>query len=448
MVLSVVRPLKTATNSLTQLSRGNTDVTITGQDNKDELGAMARATQNFLQSAQEREGMMAKQAQLEKNAIEERTRLMQEMSEEVKRATETSVGGVSDMATNLRARSTELRSNLEKAGRDADQAETSATDTIGQADRAAELAAELSEAISEVTEQITHGDALARDAVSKATESRSEVEELQNAANQIGDFVSIITGLAEQTNLLALNATIESARAGEAGKGFAVVASEVKSLAEQTNKSANEIAGRVQQIQTRTGDAARAIASIADAIDSLGEVTAAVAAAMEEQRASAGSFAGFVEDNRVMLNQVTVQIKSMAEIARTSANESEEMSTLVSDMARVAAEANSAIPAIMNQSIQATQNREKNPRYNLNTLCDVEINGQTQAVRLKDLSTTGAGLEGSVGTVDGPLNLTIGGYTFGSKVTVQRDGMTGIKFYERLDAELVKSIAHEVVAAA
>ena len=447
MVASVVGPLRQATTVLTRLERGDTDVSIVGGDRKDELGDMARATQGFLTAAQERSRMIVRNAQLEENAMIERTRLMGEMSEKVKSATETSVGGVSDMASRLQAKSTELRTNLDQAGRDAQDAQSSAINTIGQADRAAELAAELSAAISEVTEQITHGDSLARDAVSRASESRGEIEELQSAANQIGDFVSIITGLAEQTNLLALNATIESARAGEAGKGFAVVASEVKSLAEQTNKSANEIAGRVQSIQARTGDAVKAIGSISDAIDRLGEVTAAVAAAMEEQRASAGSFASFVEENRVMLSKVADQIKSMANIAQNSALESDQMSDLVAEMAQTAEDASRIIPEIVDESIKATKNRQTNPRFDLNMPGKLTIDGKNTSVQVLSLSCTGAGIEGAHGSVGQRISLHIDGMPYDGEIKVHRGHETGISFNKALDDDQVREIAHTFRAA-
>ena len=64
---------------------------------------------------------------------------------------------------------------------------------------------------------------------------------LADAAEKIGDVVTLIQDIASQTNLLALNATIEAARAGDAGKGFAVVANEVKNLAMEEDNVKNHL---------------------------------------------------------------------------------------------------------------------------------------------------------------------------------------------------------------
>ena len=96
----------------------------------------------------------------------------------------------------------------------------------------------------------------------------------------------LIQAIAGQTNLLALNATIEAARAGEAGRGFAVVASEVKSLAGQTAKATEEIAGQVGAIQSAAADAAQAIEQVNGIIREMAAIAATVAGTVGQQSAA------------------------------------------------------------------------------------------------------------------------------------------------------------------
>ena len=75
---------------------------------------------------------------------------------------------------------------------------------------------------------------------------------LEAIADNINSFVETISKISDQTNLLALNAAIEAARAGDAGRGFSVVADEVRSLANNTSKSAVEVGGLIARVKQDT----------------------------------------------------------------------------------------------------------------------------------------------------------------------------------------------------
>lgn len=94
-----------------------------------------------------------------------------------------------------------------------------------------------------------------RGALKVAIENSKSVE-------KINELTSEILSISGQTNLLALNASIEAARAGEAGKGFAVVADEIRTLADNTRITANNI----QEISGVVTNAVNELTSSADAM--------------------------------------------------------------------------------------------------------------------------------------------------------------------------------------
>lgn len=99
------------------------------------------------------------------------------------------------------------------------------------------------------------------------SETEKRVADLVTSTNAIDKILTIISSISEKTKLLALNATIEAARAGEAGKGFAVVAGEVKTLANQTAESAEEISQKVKTLVAVTGSISSMMQQVSVAVD-------------------------------------------------------------------------------------------------------------------------------------------------------------------------------------
>ena len=252
------------------------------------------------------------------------------------RTTRLEVGGLETEAERIAGRaasisdaSTQVVRDLAKAGSNSQLAAEGVTRVLGAME-------DMTASIGEVTTRIESVATLARETedlsshgartVSKAGEG---TEELVKAARRVGEsiaeiraqmngidrIIGLIREIANQTNLLALNAAIEAARAGDAGRGFAVVAAEVKALAQDSKRSAEEIAETIAVLQERSSGAEAAMAEVdlvvrhsAATLDDAISAFERIFGAVREISRNAEDVAGAAEEQAANVEEVTTSV--------------------------------------------------------------------------------------------------------------------------------------------
>jgi len=310
----ISRPVVAMASAVARLSEKDYNIVIPALGQRDELGKMAAAVD------------ILKQQSVKADHLAEAQRQEQATKEHRQAAVEKHIGvfdsGARAALDALASAATEMHATSESMSAIAEEASAQATTVAAAAEQAsanvqtvAAAAEELSSSVAEIGRQVGQSTKIAGQAVDEANRTNASVQGLSAAAQKIGAVVKLISDIASQTNLLALNATIEAARAGDAGKGFAVVASEVKSLANQTAKATEEIAGQVAAMQSATGVAVQAIQGIGGTIASINEIATTIAAAVEEQRAATEEIARNVQEASQGTGQVSSNIVGVNQAA-------------------------------------------------------------------------------------------------------------------------------------
>jgi methyl-accepting chemotaxis protein len=310
----ITRPVAGMTQAMQQLASGDTAVVVPALDHTDEVGSMAKAVQVFKENAIERVRLQADQAKQQEERIARATHLaglVESFGQEVTGVLQ-AIGGAS---TQMQATSQSMSATAEETSRQATAVAAATEQASSNVQTVASAAEELATSVREIGRQMSESHNMTRDATNEAERTQATVRGLAQAAEKIGEIVDLINSIAAQTNLLALNATIEAARAGEAGRGFAVVASEVKSLAGQTARATEDIAGQISAVRREIGTTVGAIETIVEMIGRMNEIAASIAAAVEQQNAATEEIARNVEQAALGTRDVSSSIGGVSRAA-------------------------------------------------------------------------------------------------------------------------------------
>lgn len=354
---STAKPILTLAEGMRAIAGGATDHQIAAKDRTDELGKMAAAVDIFrkglIEAAELRERRKTEQeetqakvkdaiAQIAVNVEASTTQLMAEVGAAMKQVT---------------ASSGEMDGSARKVMDDTQRVAAAAEESQASLATVSSSAEELATSIRSISQEMSKSLSATDEAVGAGRDAQEKIDSLSHSVERIGEVAAVISDIAEQTNLLALNATIEAARAGEAGKGFAVVASEVKSLANQTAKSTDEISTQIAEIQSSTNAAVISFSNITDALSRVQETAGTIATAIDSQSAATEEIAQNTDETRTAGEEVARSVTSVSAEATRTSELTSDLNEIIESVSKMVGDLSTSLVDVVRTSTEEANER-------------------------------------------------------------------------------------------
>lgn len=298
---SIVRPINGIVSALTDLSRGEGDLTARLPIlTTDEIGTLAERFNEFVGKLHEMIRHITKGVHTLSSSSADMAKIAQDMSK---------ISSVtSERAKSVSVSAQEMTSSMDSVAAAMEESSMN-INTVASGTE------EMNVTINEIAQNGGKAIDITRNAVSQVNESTQRMNALSESATIIGKVVETITDISEQVNLLSLNATIEAARAGEAGKGFAVVAGEIKDLAKQTADASMDIKEKVKNIQESSDGSLKSIEAISQVISDVDEIVSTIATAVEEQSSSMNEIAMNITQASSAFEEINSNVNQSSTVA-------------------------------------------------------------------------------------------------------------------------------------